>query len=71
MLRTTQPGEPLSLFATDRPSSPALARLTGESYRVIHARVSRETGAASVAAASAAQLEQGNRLLEREAGRRR
>ena len=49
----------------------ALARLTGEPYKVIHARANRETGAASVTAASAAQLEKGNALLEREAARRR
>ena len=49
----------------------ALSRLTGEPHRVIHARVNRETGAASVTAASAAQLEKGNALLEREAARRR
>ncbi len=49
----------------------ALSRLTGEPYRVIHARVNRDTGAASVTAASAGQLEKGNALLEREAARRR
>jgi superfamily II DNA or RNA helicase len=49
----------------------ALSRVTGEPYRVIHARVNRETGAASVTAASAAQLEKGNALLAREAARRR
>ena len=49
----------------------ALSRLTGEPYRVIHARVNRETGATSVTSASAAQLEKGNALLEREAARRR
>ena len=49
----------------------ALSRLTGESHKVIHARVNRDTGAASVTAASAAQLEKGNALLEREAARRR
>jgi superfamily II DNA or RNA helicase len=48
----------------------ALSRVTGEPYRVIHARVNRATGAASVTAASAAQLEKGNALLEREAARR-
>ena len=48
----------------------ALSRLTGEPHKVIHARVNRETGAASVTAASAAQLEKGNTLLEREAARR-
>jgi superfamily II DNA or RNA helicase len=112
MVLTTQPGEPLSLFAADPPPSPALAaftttapaanggapsrpaaetaherrerlrderralvsalsRRTGEPYRAIHARVNRATGAASVTAASAAQLEKGNALLEREAARRR
>jgi hypothetical protein len=109
MLRTTQPGETLSLFAADPAPSPALAafaapvatvaapsppaeetaherrerlrderralvsalsRITGEPHKVIHARVNRETGAASVTAASAAQLEKGNALLEREAARR-
>ena len=49
----------------------ALSRLTREPHKVIHARVTRDTGAASVTAASAAQLEQGNALLEREAARRR
>jgi hypothetical protein len=49
----------------------ALSRLTGEPFRAIHARVNRETGAASVTAASVAQLEKGNALLEREAARRR
>ena len=49
----------------------ALSRLTGEPHKVIHARVNRDTGAASVTAASAAQLEKGNTLLEREAARRR
>jgi superfamily II DNA or RNA helicase len=48
----------------------ALSRLSGEPHRAIHARVNRETGAASVTAASAAQLERGNALLEREAARR-
>ena len=48
----------------------ALARLTGEPHRVIHARVNRDTGAASVTGASVAQLERGNALLEREAARR-
>ena len=38
---------------------------------MIHARVNRDTGAASVTGASVAQLEKGNRLLEREAARRR
>ena len=51
-------------------SSRRVARLTGEPYSVIHARVNRDTGAASVTAASAAQLEKGNALLEREAARR-
>ena len=49
----------------------ALSRITGEPHRAIHARVNRDTGAASVTAASAAQLEKGNVLLEREATRRR
>ena len=49
----------------------ALSRLTGEPHKVIHARVNRDTGAASVTGASVAQLEKGNRLLEREAARRR
>jgi len=48
-----------------------VARLTGEPHRTIHARVNRETGARSVTAASAAQLERGNAMLEREAARRR
>jgi hypothetical protein len=48
----------------------AVARRTGESHRVIHGRINRETGAASVTAASVEQLERGNRLLERQAKRR-
>jgi superfamily II DNA or RNA helicase len=47
----------------------ALSHRTGEPYRAIHARVNRATRAASVTSASAAQLEQGNALLEREAAR--
>ena len=49
----------------------ALSRITGEPHRAIHAQVNRDTGAASVTAASVAQLERGNALLEREATRRR
>ena len=49
----------------------SVSRITGEPHKVIHARVNRETGAASVTAASVAQLEKGNVLLEREAARRR
>ena len=49
----------------------ALARSPASRYSAIHARVNRDTGAASVTAASAAQLERGNALLEREAARRR
>jgi superfamily II DNA or RNA helicase len=48
----------------------AVARRTGESHRVIHGRINRETRAASVTAASVEQLERGNRLLERQAKRR-
>ena len=48
----------------------AVSRRTGESHRVIHGRVNRETGARSVTAASVEQLERGNRLLERQAKRR-
>ena len=49
----------------------ALSRLTGEPHRALHARLNRETGAASVTRASEPQLERGNRLLERELARRR
>jgi len=49
----------------------AVSRRTGEAHRAIHGRINRETGAASVTAASADQLERGNRLLERQAARRR
>jgi hypothetical protein len=49
----------------------ALTRLTGEPHRAIHGRINRATGAASVTAASSAQLEKGNRLLEREVAKRR
>src|SRR4051794_23333451 len=43
----------------------AAPRRTGEAHRAIHGRINRETGAASVTAASADQLERGNRVLER------
>jgi superfamily II DNA or RNA helicase len=49
----------------------AVSRRTGEAHRVIHGRINRETGAASIAAASVDQLERGNRLLERQASKRR
>jgi superfamily II DNA or RNA helicase len=48
----------------------AVSRRTGEAHRAIHGRINRETGAASIAAASVDQLERGNRLLERQAKRR-
>jgi superfamily II DNA or RNA helicase len=47
----------------------AISRRTGEPYRAIHARINKRTGAASVAMATADQLEKGNALLEREASR--
>ena len=49
----------------------AVSRRTGEAHRVIHGRINRETGARSVTAASVEQLERGNRLLERQASKRR
>ena len=49
----------------------AVSRRTGEAHRAIHGRINRETGAASIAAASVDQLERGNRLLERQAKQRR
>jgi hypothetical protein len=49
----------------------AIARRTGEEHRAINARVNRETGVTAVAKATEAQLEAANRLLEREAARRR
>ena len=49
----------------------AVSRRTGEPHRVIHGRINRETGARSVTAASVEQLERGNRLLERQASKRR
>jgi hypothetical protein len=49
----------------------AVSRRTGEAHRVIHGRINRETGARSVTAASVEQLERGNRLLERQAAKRR
>jgi superfamily II DNA or RNA helicase len=49
----------------------AVSRRTGEAHRAIHGRINRETGAASVTAASVAQLERGNRLLERQVSKRR
>jgi len=111
VLRTTEPGEALQLFADAAPAAApaalaaftttttaagpsralgesaherrerlrderralvaAVSRRTGEAHRAIHGRVNRETGAASIAAASVDQLERGNRLLERQASRRR
>jgi superfamily II DNA or RNA helicase len=104
VLRTTEPGEALQLFAdatpapaaalaaltTTAPAVPAsrhdrreqlrderralvaaVSRRTGEPHRTIHGRINRETGAASVTAASVEQLERGNRLLERQASTRR
>jgi superfamily II DNA or RNA helicase len=49
----------------------AIARRTGEPHRAINARVNRETGVRSVDKATDEQLEAANRLLEREASRRR
>jgi hypothetical protein len=49
----------------------AVSRRTGEAHRAIHGRINRETGAPSVTDASVEQLERGNRLLERQANRRR
>ena len=102
VLQTTQPGEPLQLFADATATAPApvavpvaapepvretahgrrerlreerralvaaVARRTGEPHRAIHARVNRATGARSVSAATAVQLERGNALLSREAAR--
>jgi len=109
VLRTTEPGEALQLFADAAPAAPpaalaaftttaagpsraagesaherrerlrderralvaAVSRRTGEAHRAIHGRINRETGAASVTAASVDQLERGNRLLERQASKRR
>ena len=48
-----------------------ISRRSGEPYRSIHARINQRTGATSVAAATVAQLEKGNALLEREAARGR
>ncbi|HEX8105009.1 MAG TPA: DEAD/DEAH box helicase family protein [Solirubrobacteraceae bacterium] len=45
----------------------AQSRRTGEPHRALHARINRATGAKSVGAATAEQLEKGNRLLEKEA----
>ena len=43
-----------------------LSRLTGEPHRAIHARMNQATGAKSVSAATADQLERANELLLRE-----
>jgi superfamily II DNA or RNA helicase len=43
-----------------------LSRITGEPYKTIHARLNRATGAKSVSAATADQLERANELLLRE-----
>ena len=47
----------------------AVARRTGEQHRAVHARINSRSGAKSVGAASIAQLEKGNALLERELAR--
>jgi superfamily II DNA or RNA helicase len=47
-----------------------LTRLTGEPHKAIHARMNAATGARSVAAATADQLERANELLVRELRRR-
>jgi superfamily II DNA or RNA helicase len=49
----------------------AIARRTGEPHRTVNARVNRELGVRSVDASTDEQLERANRLLEREATRRR
>ena len=46
-----------------------MSRRTNESYRAIHARINRATGAATVAKATIEQLERGNRLLEKQTRR--
>ena len=43
----------------------ALSRRTGEPYKAVHARINQATGAVSVAKATVAQLEKGNRRLEK------
>jgi superfamily II DNA or RNA helicase len=43
-----------------------LSKITGEPYKTIHARLNRATGAGSVSAATADQLERANELLLRE-----
>ena len=48
-----------------------IARSTGEAHRAINARINRDVGAASVDKSTDEQLEQANRLLEREVARRR
>ena len=112
VLRTTEPGDALQLFAEAAPAPTAalaaftttaaapaavpsrpdgesaherrerlrderralvaaVSRRTGEEHRTIHGRINRETGARSVTAASVEQLERGNRLLEKQAKKRR
>jgi hypothetical protein len=44
----------------------AISRRSGEPHRAIHGRINRATGAKTVGAATAEQLEKGNRLLEKE-----
>ncbi|MEA2291572.1 MAG: hypothetical protein QOF17_592, partial [Solirubrobacteraceae bacterium] len=58
------------LRETRRSLVSVLARRTGEEHRVINARLNRDTGATSVAKASAEQLERANALLEKEIARR-
>jgi hypothetical protein len=49
----------------------AIARRSGEEHRTINARINRDVGAASVNKSTDEQLEKANRLLEREASKRR
>lgn len=43
-----------------------VSRRTGESHREVHARINRMTGVQSVGKATRSQLEEGNRLLQRD-----
>jgi superfamily II DNA or RNA helicase len=73
LLAPSQPPAPETAFERrerlrDRRASLVadLSRLTGEPYKAIHARLNRATGAKSVSAATADQLERANELLLRE-----
>jgi superfamily II DNA or RNA helicase len=75
---TTMPPEPETAFerrerlrAERHALVGAIARRTGEAHAQVNARINRQVGAESVNKSTDEQLEQANRLLEKEVARRR